>query len=146
MYQYTMSTKSNEYKLTERLKSLSSSDKQHGDMWEQWTLVDYRGYGCDGYDSDDNRDLADWCTHSFTEPKTYSTCLCSKYPIHKLNLMRNCYTREQCIIGCCCIKKFAPKQIKDDMKVKIGEKKVIDIAKSVNERCQTVRNRGKYIT
>lgn len=68
--------------------------------------------------------ITNWNTHSFHDEDKckYQICLCSHSPIFVLNLMENKFTKERCIIGSCCIKKFATDDIKIDMKVKNGEK------------------------
>lgn len=100
----------NKHKILEkRLKSLSSSIDNN--LWDQWFLVD-------SYDIKSlklpNFDIEKWCSHTFNE--NFNSCLCSKYPLQILNFMKNSYTNEKCIIGSCCIKKFADNKIKNEMK------------------------------
>jgi hypothetical protein len=95
---------SNRYKLDKRLKKLSSSINNYDDLWNQWNLID--SMNIDDFDDE-----------------YPNSCLCSKHPIHIINFMKNCYTNERCIIGCCCIKRFAPIELKTDLKIKRGKKK-----------------------
>lgn len=108
---------SNNNKLFKRLNKLSISDDDD-DIWNQWKLQH-----CFHTDNDSLSDVIEnWCTHSYNLSNQFTTCLCSKYPIKNLNLMNNPTTKQRCIIGSCCIKKFGNDSIKTELRVQTGIK------------------------
>ena len=111
----------NKWKLISRLSSLSEPYQHLDDLWNQWKLCDT--IDLNNFPSTSARSkIINWNTHSFhNDDNRHDICLCSHAPIIMLNLMRNQYTNEQCVIGSCCIQKFATKDLKMEMKVKIGE-------------------------
>jgi hypothetical protein len=115
--------KNNKWKLISRLKALSKPVDDINDIWNQWILHDT--ICTDQTSPKINSLITNWNTHSFNDDSEvlYMICLCSHHPIYILNLMKNKYTNEKCIIGSCCIKKFASAKLKTDMKIKIGNKK-----------------------
>ena len=113
-----MSLHKKKYKLTKRLKNLSSSTNDYTDLWDQWILID--SMHIDDI-AEDFEKITNWNTHSYNK-NHHNSCLCSKHPIKNINFMKNCYTNERCVIGCCCIKKFGSKELKCDLKVKRGQK------------------------
>lgn len=119
--------KDNKFKLFERLKKLSAPFNEIDDLWNQWKLRDTFDTKDDEVDEDAKIKIEDWNTHKFHDKDNGKifVCLCSHSPITVLNLMKNTKTKERCTIGSCCIKKFGTKNLKTEMKVKIGEKKGI---------------------
>src|SRR5579875_2002931 len=112
--------KNNKWKLIHRLKALSKSYQDIADLWNQWHLIDT----IDSSEEENLSILNDWNTHDFhkEDDAEYFVCLCSHNPIVILNLMKNLFTKERCIIGSCCIRKFATQKLKKELKIKTGEK------------------------
>lgn len=115
--------KNNEWKLMNRLNKLSEEYEDISELWNQWLPV------ADVINIDDEEDhkeqLEDWITHNFhKEDKTkHFICLCSHYPIKVHYLLRNNDTNERCIVGSCCINKFAPEHVRQQGKIIQGTKK-----------------------
>ena len=113
--------KNSKWKLIERLKRLSKSFDEIGELWSQWILIN-----C--FDFDDHEipnKYKEWNSHNFHKDKQkYQICLCSHFPIKILNFMENKETKERCVIGSCCINKFKEdtKTIKIQQKIILGEK------------------------
>ena len=70
-----------EYKLTEEIIALSSSSN-----WDRAKL--------------------EWALHEIYEAEEPDTCLCGKYPIIEICILRNRLNGKLATVGNCCVKKF----------------------------------------
>ena len=127
-------TTNNRIILEKRLISLNQKNKtSEENIWCEWEFVK-KIIVNDYLSKDDYVTINNWSTHDYGkkdcekseimkrgEKNHYQFCLCSKYPLTNLMLMQNLLNGERCIIGSCCIKNFGSKNIKTEIRVKLGE-------------------------
>lgn len=133
--------KNNRWKLYRRLKSMSKEDHRDDQYFlTQWTITKTFHRKKDGGCSKNNCALNKHSTHTFYEDDGHScehvSCLCSKYPIFRLCYLVNKITSDKCIVGSCCIKKFA-------LKVHNTQMKVLDGTKKGKRYCEVCNNKLK---
>ncbi len=89
-------------KLFNRLKILGQCDN-NDNIFMGWEIIKFiKVLPAEEMISDSDKKLIEkWNTHRFNddEDHKYNICLCSKYPLQELNLVRHNVTKQQCIIG-----------------------------------------------
>lgn len=118
-----MGEKNCKKKLFDRLKILGECDDDN-DIFIGWEIIEFIKVppAEEMISTNMKKLIEEWNTHNFNDDENhqYNICLCSKYPLQELNLVRHKETNQQCIIGSCCILKFGHKNIKTELKIKKG--------------------------